>query len=245
MFSKLRARYEGSFVAAVIDDASDNDIFTRAAALALYSLMSVFPFIALLVWASTLNGSTHEAHLWASRLSLFLPPDFADLINQEIQYRLDHPLENFSLQVVFHMIMLTLGAGAALRSLLFSFRLIADAEEAIGLINIIWRSILFIVPVIFFVFIASLLVGVVSYLTFTLTTLLNSNWMLMPLLWLAMTGILATVLNGVYASSFIGHQSTPIHGWMGAGVGASLISVVTIGLTTYYEINPVQVSVFL
>ena len=48
MLAEFRKRYEGSFVRAVVQNGSENDIFTRAAALSLYSMMSVFPFIAIL-----------------------------------------------------------------------------------------------------------------------------------------------------------------------------------------------------
>ena len=240
MFETLRRRFEGSFLHQLIEGYSENDIPTRAAALSMYSMLSVFPFVAMLVWVSTISGSPREAHLWAARFSIFLPPDFAELIRHEIDYRLTLPTNQSWYLLAFHISLLVFSAGAALRSLLFSFREISEADDVMGLSAIVWRSILFVIPIIVFVFLASMIVAVVSFITIKITALLQSPWLLSPILWILMTTILVGVLNGVYASGLIGHQVVPIHGWLGAGVAASMISIVTIGLTMYFEFNPVN-----
>lgn len=240
MFSSLKARLKGSFLDDLAAAYSENDIPTRAAALSLYSIMSIFPFIAILVWITTLSGSPREAHLWSARLSVFLPPDFAELVNNEIEYRLSLSENTSSLLLIFHTLLLLFSAGAALRSLLFGFREIAEADDTIGIAGVVLRSFLFVIPEVFFVFIASMVVAVLSYVSITLTSALQSTWLISPLLWTLMTAILVGMLNGVYASSLIGHQILPIHGWLGSAIAAALISVVTIGLTTYFQINPVN-----
>ncbi|MFC6198070.1 YihY/virulence factor BrkB family protein [Ponticaulis profundi] len=240
MFEKIKARFRGTFLFDLLKACSRNDLTTRAANLALFSIMSVFPFIAILVWLTTLSGSAHDAHVWSDRFDLFLPPDFAKLVTEEIDYRLEQSVGKNAWTLMFHMLLLLFSAGAAVRSFLFSLREIAIAEEKIGIAHIFWRSFFFIIPIVLFVFIASGLVGVVSYIIYTLSDFLASTWLVMPLLWLIITLILVVILNGVYASSLIGHQIIRIHGWLGSSVAAALVTVVTLGLTAYYEINPVN-----
>ncbi|MAP93321.1 MAG: hypothetical protein CMK07_00065 [Ponticaulis sp.] len=240
LIERAKTKFEGGFLEHLFKDASENDIGTRAAALSLYSMMSVFPFIAILVWIATISGNAKEAHLFASRFSIFLPTDFAELLHNEIEFRMSIPVSENILLVIFHFLLLMMSAGASLRSLLFSFREIARADDSLGVSTIILRSFLFVFPVIAFVFIASMIVGMISYIVITITAWMQSTWLITPLLWILVTLILVGFLNGVYASSLIGHQSIQIHGWLGSAVAAALISVVTIGLTMYFQINPVN-----
>ncbi len=238
MFDELKNKFAESFVGEFISTAQNNDLTTRAASLALFSAMSVFPFIALLVWISTISGTPDEARLWANRFAMFLPPDFADLIRQEVDYRLQQEISGGLTAIVMHVVLIIVSAGGAIRSFLFSLRDIAKAEDAIGIHQIIFRSFLLIIPATFFVFFASALVGFVSFISNYISDALGSAWLSIPLIWLFMTGILITILNGAYASSLIGHQTIRIHGWIGSILAASLISIVTITMSAYYHVHP-------
>ena len=240
MLAEVREAYKGSFAEDVMVAFGDNDIPTRSAALSFYSFLSVFPFVALLVWVSTLAGSTYTAKDMLARFSTFLPPDFIDLIHDEITHRMELSGAQSLWLAGFHFFLVMLSAGAALRSMMFSFREISRADAAMGIFAIAWRSIAFVIPVIFFVVIASFLVAIISYVVITLTSLMQTTWLVTPVLWVLVTIVLIGFLNGVYASGLIGRQNLPIHGWLGASVAASLISVVTISLSLYFQVNPVN-----
>lgn len=238
MLKKLIEEFEHSFTLEFIRSAQENDLSTRAASLALFSVMSVFPFIALLVWVSTLSGTPEEARLWATRFGLFLPPDFADLIKQEVDYRLQQELTGSLISILMHVALIIISAGGAIRSFLFSLRDIAKAEDVIGFHQIIFRSLLLIIPATFAVFLASIVVAFVSFVSNQISSALNSAWLSIPLIWLMMTGVFITILNAVYASSLIGHQTVRIHGWAGSITAASMISIVTIVISAYYQLHP-------
>ena len=76
MLDRLKEVYHGSFAEDVMVAFGENDIPTRAAALSFYSILSVFPFVALLVWVSTFAGSTYSAKDMVLQFSTFLPHDF-------------------------------------------------------------------------------------------------------------------------------------------------------------------------
>lgn len=238
MTDDLRTKFQTSFAGELLVAAQDNDLTTRAAGLALFSAMSVFPFIALLVWISTVSGTPDEARIWANRFAMFLPPDFADLIRQEVDYRLRQEISGSILAVSMHIVLIIISAGGAIRSFLFSLRDIARADNLIGIHQIIFRSILMIIPATIAVFLTSTLVGIVSFISNQISEALNSAWLSIPLIWMVMTGVLITLLNGVYASSLIGHQTIRIHGWTGSVIAAALISVVTIAMSAYHNISP-------
>ncbi len=240
MLDRLKEVYHGSFAEDVVVAFGENDIPTRAAALSFYSILSVFPFVALLVWVSTFAGSTYSAKDMVLQFSTFLPHDFVELIYDEVNHRLELSGAESAWLAAFHLFLVMLSAGAALRSMMFSFREISRADAVIGVFAIAWRSIAFVIPVLFFVFIASFLVAVISYVVITLTGIIQSGWLVTPLLWLLVTVVLIGFLNGVYASGLIGRQNLPIHGWLGASIAAAMISVVTIGLSLYFQINPVN-----
>ncbi|MAI91008.1 YihY/virulence factor BrkB family protein [Ponticaulis sp.] len=240
MLERLKRLYHGSLIEHVMEGYSENDVPTRAAALAFYSFLSVFPFVALLVWISTASGSIETAKVIPSRFSAFLPPDFIDLIRDEIDHRLSLSGRMSLSLAIFHIVLLLLSSGAALRSMLFSFRQISDAEEVIGIFGIVWRSFLFVIPVLIFVVVASSLVAIITYVVVTLTSTLQTAWLVTPLLWLVVTAMLIGFLNAIYASGLIGRQNLAIHGWLGSSIAASCISVVTIALTIYFQINPVN-----
>ena len=106
LIERAKTKFEGGFLEHLFKDASENDIGTRAAALSLYSMMSVFPFIAILVWIATISGNAKEAHLFASRFSIFLPTDFAELLHNEIEFRMSIPVSENILLVIFHFLLL-------------------------------------------------------------------------------------------------------------------------------------------
>ena len=238
LFNRLLQKYRASFLNALVEAAQENDLSTRAASLAMFSAMSVFPFIAILVWLTTLAGNYETAHFWSDRFALFLPPDFADLIRDEIDIRIERRIEGSFLAVSFHIALLLLSAGGAIRSFLFSLREIGKAEDAIEIHQIVLRSFVFIIPAVIFVFLAAALVGIVSFLSLRVTALFGSSWLAMPMIWLIMTAVLVIVLNGIYASSLIGHQVLKIHGWVGALTAAASIALVTILLSFYNNLNP-------
>lgn len=240
MLAQLQERYHGSLAEDVFAAYGDNDIPTRAAALSFYSFLSVFPFVALLVWVSTMAGSQYSAKELVTQFSTFLPHDFVELIYDEVNHRMELSGAESAWLAAFHMFLVMLSAGAALRSMMFSFRQISRADAVMGVFAIAWRSIAFVVPVLVFVFIASFLVAVISYVVITLTDVMQTAWLVTPILWILVTVVLIGFLNGVYASGLIGRQNLPIHGWRGSIVAAALISIVTISLSLYFKMNPVN-----
>ena len=235
---KLNKRLNGSLLEDIFVGYNQYDLANKAAALSLYGLMSLFPIVAILVWATTMAGTPDEIGLWVSRFSIFLPPDFAGLLVGEIQYRMSIPNEKNVLLVIFHFSLLLFSAGSCLRSLLFCFRQMGGADDRIGIVGIVLRSFLFMFPVLLSVFLSSLIMGLGSYVAIMLTSSLNIPWMLSPILWSMVTILVAVFLNGIYASSLIGHQVVQLHGWFGSGLAAIGVTIVTIGMTKYFSMNP-------
>jgi len=71
MLKSFLAKFEGGFLHDLVLSYTHHDIANRSAALSLYGLMSIFPFIAILVWVTTLAGSPREVHLLMGRFSVF------------------------------------------------------------------------------------------------------------------------------------------------------------------------------
>lgn len=237
MLKSFLSRFDGGFLHDLVLAYTHHDIANRSAALSLYGLMSIFPFIAILVWVTTLAGDPKEVHLLMGRFSVFLPPDFAELLHNEVEFRISVPMRNSILMLAFHSSLLLFSAGSSLRSLLFSFRQIAGADDRIGVVGIVIRSVLFMIPIFFSVFVSSVIIGAISYLIITFSSSLKMTWLISPLLWLSATLLLIGFLNGLYASSLIGHQVVPIHGWLGSAGAAVLIIISTIVLTMYFRLN--------
>lgn len=210
----------------------------RSASVALFSVISLFPVIALLVWTAGLQGDALAARNWISNLGPYIPPDIVQMINDEIAYRESVGIKGSGSLVVWHVGVLIFSAGAAARSLLFGFRSIAGAGAEIGLANIFGRSILFVLTVLAFTVIASTLVGAMTYLVSQLTGVFASSLLTALVQWLVMTGILALVLNVLYMVSLFGHHGNKISGWAGAALAASLIAALTLALITYTSYAP-------
>lgn len=232
---QIRVWLQNSFLAELLLHIQKNDLTVRAGSLALFAVMSVFPFIALLVWVSTLSGSIDEANRLVERLAVFLPHDIENLVRSEVSHRIDQEIDKDAFSVTFHVLLFVFSTGTAVRSFLFSLRQIARADETVGFLQIILRSFLFVIPTVVFAFVASLLVGIVSAISHILSASIGSNWISQPLVWLAMTCVLMLVLNATYASSFVGHQTIRIHGWYGSACGAVLVSTVSMGMSLYFE----------
>lgn len=235
---KLNTKLSGSLLEDLFHGYTHYDLANKSAALSLYALMSLFPVVAILVWATTLAGTPDEIGLWVSRFSIFLPPDFAGLLVGEIQYRMSLPKQKDLLLLSFHILLLLFSAGSCLRSLLFCFRQMGGADDKIGVVGIVLRSFLFMFPVLLSIFLSSLVMGLGSYVAIMVTSSLNMPWLLSPILWGLVTILITVFLNGIYASSLIGHQVLQLHGWVGSGLAAIGATIVTIGMTQYFQMNP-------
>lgn len=237
IWHRLQKAWTGSFLENLWMEVNRKDLTIRAGSLALFSVMSVFPFIALIVWVSTLSGSLAEANHLVERFSIFLPSDIEMLVRTEVDYRLEQEQAGIGFSAYFHVGLFIFSAGGALRAFLFSLRQIARADESISALQIVWRSFFFIFPTIAFVFIASMLVGIFSFIGRALFFMIDFEWLSHGLLWLCMTGTLIVVLNAVYASSFVGHQIVRIHGWLGAAWAAGLVSIITILIGYFFDLS--------
>lgn len=221
-----------------LHDIRVNSISGRAAGIALFSIISLFPIVAILIWIVTFYNLQSRIGVVFSEVKTFVPEELVQLLTGEIQYRSQHQLSGKWYALATHLFILLLSGGSAARSLLNAFQTIGHVKTEKWLLNIFGRSILLVVSFIIFSFILCIMGGII-FVAFTyVVDAFKLSWFILPLQWIFMTVLISITINVVYRWTLLGTIHTPMSGWMGALIAAALIAIMTLVLAAYNHFDP-------
>lgn len=119
--NKLKKQIDGHsagqpFWQAFSKDMGANSITSRAASMALFSMISLFPIVAIMVWIVSFYGLEKQVSILFSDVRSFVPSELTQLITGEIIYRYNHQLSGNWYALLLHLFILLLSGGSAARS---------------------------------------------------------------------------------------------------------------------------------
>lgn len=215
-----------------IKDIQKNMVFVRAGNIALFSLLSIFPFLILLAITLGFIKDIHDVNELLVRISPYVPEYLYNIIQHELYNRSTSPLTQLSnniFNIGWHIGLTLFSSSAAARSVLFAFRAISDAHEKIGVGNIVLRSILFVLSSILFFLITSLLASGLIFILPNLPYITQFDGLEKLLQFFVALAFLSVFFNITYTLSLTGYNQNKIGGWLGSIIAACLFMLITAG----------------